>query len=146
MSMRPKKGGHQKVGYGRPPLHTRFKKRQSGNPKGRPRVTDPAQLLRREANRLVSVRSGDRIVRMTAAQAMIRNLWMLAAKGNLSAIKLVLPAIQDVQSEGMPSPSISITYDPHNMTNEQLRDFLRRRGIITGNDGGSVPWPEEPEE
>src|SRR6266566_3065012 len=25
------------VGYGKPPLHTRFKKGQSGNPRGRPR-------------------------------------------------------------------------------------------------------------
>jgi hypothetical protein len=34
------KGGDEKpyrVGYGRPPLATRFKPNQSGNPKGRPR-------------------------------------------------------------------------------------------------------------
>jgi hypothetical protein len=33
-------GGDEKpyrVGYGRPPLETRFKPNQSGNPKGRPR-------------------------------------------------------------------------------------------------------------
>ena len=30
-------GGDDKVGYGRPPKHTRFKKGQSGNPGGRPR-------------------------------------------------------------------------------------------------------------
>ncbi|TFV71241.1 hypothetical protein E4K64_27925 [Bradyrhizobium frederickii] len=39
-----------KVGYGRPPVHTRFKPGQSGNPKGRPRgslnfVTDLERTL-----------------------------------------------------------------------------------------------------
>ena len=29
--------GDDKIGYGRPPKHTRFKKGQSGNPGGRPR-------------------------------------------------------------------------------------------------------------
>ena len=29
--------GAYKVGRGKPPLHTRFKKGQSGNPKGRPK-------------------------------------------------------------------------------------------------------------
>ncbi len=30
-------GGDDKVGYGRPPKHTRYKKGQSGNPGDRPR-------------------------------------------------------------------------------------------------------------
>ena len=29
--------GPDKVGYGKPPKHTQFKKGQSGNPKGRPK-------------------------------------------------------------------------------------------------------------
>lgn len=32
----PKKPEHEAVGYGRPPVDTRFKKGQSGNPRGRP--------------------------------------------------------------------------------------------------------------
>ena len=30
-------GADYEVGYGKPPKHTRFKKGQSGNPKGRPK-------------------------------------------------------------------------------------------------------------
>src|SRR5215467_9188449 len=91
----------QKVGYGHPPMHTRFLKGQSGNPSGRPRASGPAQLLRQEANRLVSVRNGERIVRMTVLRAMVRGLWAQAAKGNPSAIKLVLAALQDVETAGI---------------------------------------------
>ena len=35
--MPPKKTLDYEVGYGKPPLHTRFQKGKSGNPKGRPR-------------------------------------------------------------------------------------------------------------
>ena len=53
------KDNDYEVGYGRPPHHSRFKKGQSGNPTGRRRYTDSErgrQLLRQEANRLVTVR------------------------------------------------------------------------------------------
>jgi hypothetical protein len=40
----------EKVGYGRPPQATRFKKGQSGNPKGRPRKRDGVEL---DLNRLL---------------------------------------------------------------------------------------------
>ena len=35
--MLPERTRHYEVGYGKPPLHTRFQKGESGNPKGRPR-------------------------------------------------------------------------------------------------------------
>ncbi len=122
------KKADQKVGYGHPPVHTRFQKGQSGNPSGRPRVTGPAQLLRQEANRLVSVRNGDQVVRMTVLRAMIRGLWAQAAKGNPSAIKLVLAALQDVENGCVGPPTIHVSYEPYNVSDAQLSDLQRRRG------------------
>jgi hypothetical protein len=57
------------VGYGKPPLHTRFRKGKSGNPHGRPEgATSLARakaLALEEAYRLVSVREGGQTMTIT---------------------------------------------------------------------------------
>src|SRR5918997_3032859 len=91
------------VGYGKPPVHTRFRKGQSGNPSGRPRrkVTERAkEIALQEAYRLVPVRDGDRIVKMPAIQAVHRSQIALAAKGNGPAQRAVLRVVQAIEKEG----------------------------------------------
>jgi hypothetical protein len=88
------------VGYGRPPHHSRFKNGQSGNPTGRRRYTDSQrgrQLLRQEANRLVTVRDGDKTFRISAFQAALRGLFFSAAKGNPSAQKTMLNSVLEIE-------------------------------------------------
>jgi hypothetical protein len=90
------------VGYGKPPIHTRFRKGQSGNPSGRPRrkSTERAKdIALREAYRLVSVRDGDKIVKIPALQAVHRSQIALAAKGNGPAQRAVLRVVQAIEKE-----------------------------------------------
>jgi len=47
----PAESKDPKVGYGRPPKHSRFKKGNSGNPKGRPRKSRNAKMVIREVLR-----------------------------------------------------------------------------------------------
>jgi Family of unknown function (DUF5681) len=79
------------VGYKKPPPQHRFQKCRSGNPRGRPRqrgkradasVLDSQALMLHEAYRLVSIREGDRFVKMPAIQAVMRGLGVAAIKGN----------------------------------------------------------------
>ena len=86
------KVGKSSVGYKKPPIDHRFKKGCSGNPGGRPRkqAAEPAQdsqksaedVLLEEAGRLVSIREGDKIVKLSTIQAVVRGLAVAAIKGD----------------------------------------------------------------
>jgi hypothetical protein len=83
MSSSPTKppGGYI-VGYGRPPLHTRFRKGVSGNPRGRPRRTAGRawELMLKELYRPLRVREGDEIRTLPGCQVSLRQMVQLAAR------------------------------------------------------------------
>ena len=91
-----------KVGYGKPPVHTRFRKGKSGNPGGRPRGMTAgriAALMLKEAYRPVNVREGDNVTRLPAIQAIVRSQIALAAKGNGPAQRSVIEAVQAIERD-----------------------------------------------
>ena len=91
-----------KVGYGKPPVHTRFRKGKSGNPGGRPRGMTAGRataLALQEAYRLVNVREGDNVITLPAIQVILRSQIALAAKGNGPAQRSVIEAVQANERE-----------------------------------------------
>jgi hypothetical protein len=90
------------TGYGKPPLHTRFRKGQSGNPAGRPRKSArpcAKELTLSEAYRAVVIKEdGDgRAEPVPALQAVLRSQVALAIKGNGPAQRAVLAAVQAIE-------------------------------------------------
>ena len=86
--------GHPEDGYvvgpGRPPLHSRFKAGQSGNPRGRPKGSlNLATIVKNEGNKKIKVKEGgrERIVSKIAATA--AQQWQKAMQGNVASAKLV---------------------------------------------------------
>lgn len=74
------------VGYKNPPLHTRFKPGQSGNKNGRPKGRRNLKHdLQSEFSERISVREGDRTVRMTKQRAMVKSVVARAIKGDVRA-------------------------------------------------------------
>ena len=98
-----------KVGYGKPPKKNRFKKGESGNPRGRPkgaksrRPALPEERLRaivlKEAYRTIDMRERDRTVSLPMAQAIIRALNVGAAKGQFRAQRLATEMLTSIERE-----------------------------------------------
>jgi hypothetical protein len=76
------------VGYGKPPQHTRFRKGQSGNPKGRPKALPSlATVVNQVFNERVAIKeNGERRV-ITKLQAALKQLANKAASGDQRAIR-----------------------------------------------------------
>jgi len=71
------------VGYGKPPRKYRFKKGQSGNPKGRPKgARSIPTLLAKELQAKVIVREGSRTKQITKLELIIRKRVNDAIQGN----------------------------------------------------------------
>ena len=83
--------GEYEVGYGRPPVQSRFKPGQSGNPRGRPRAKRNASTILKEIfNRKVIVRDGSGPRRVTLQEAMLLKFAENALKGDGKAAMLLL--------------------------------------------------------
>jgi hypothetical protein len=85
-----------KVGYGKPPKHSQFKKGQSGNPRGRrkaPRPLDFPALLKKSMTKRVKVRVGGDVAYFSKLEAAAEQLANKLASGDLRTIKMVLPIL-----------------------------------------------------
>ena len=89
--MSDKKPDESSVGYGRPPVQSRFKPGQSGNPSGRRQGCNNLNSIVRQAlTKKVTIREGDKIYKVTQFEAIMRGLALNAMKGDPKAIKTML--------------------------------------------------------
>jgi len=94
------------VGYRKPPRRSRFKKGQSGNPRGRPRGSKNISTLLREAlNEPVTVAENSGHRKITMRQAIIKQLVHQAAKANWRAMKILLDLLRDTEGQTEPAPA-----------------------------------------
>jgi hypothetical protein len=92
--MSGKRNGDYEIGYGKPPVATRFQKGTSGNPSGRPKKVaipdDPGEILQSIENEQITVTDNGRRKRMTKAEIHIRQLFTRAIRGDLRAVDLIV--------------------------------------------------------
>jgi hypothetical protein len=87
------------VGYGKPPLHTRFQKGRSGNPKGRPRgKKNVSTLLSAALDAAIIVVENGRRKKISKREAIITQLVNKSASADLKATQIVLAMLQDVEA------------------------------------------------
>jgi hypothetical protein len=80
-----------KVGYGKPPKTTRFKKGKSGNPSGRPKGSlNLATDVTAELGEHITVREDGRSRRVSKQRALIKSLMAKALQGDVRAMTSLL--------------------------------------------------------
>ncbi len=83
-----------KVGYGKPPQRTRFRKGQSGNPRGRPKGARGFKTdLRAELSEKVKVTEHGRTRHLTKQQVIVKALAAKAIRGDTRAISILIDLI-----------------------------------------------------
>ncbi len=85
------------VGYQKPPLHTRFKKGQVRNPRGRPKPKKTIiEIFKRVIAEKITVYQGDSSERITKGHAILRANFLEAIKGGRRAMDNLFRLIDQV--------------------------------------------------
>ncbi len=122
--MAPKKGSG-KVGYGKPPRETRFRKGQSGNPNGRSKGSlNMATVLLRTLREPVVVTASGRKKTITKLEAAMTQITNKAAGGDLSALKLLTALVQSAEDRIASAPKENS--DASEADQDVMRALLKR--------------------
>src|SRR4051812_35875875 len=106
----PARSDEYEVGYAKPPVATRFKSGQSGNPRGRQKGTTRAAapalnderlktIILEEAYRTINVSDQTGQIDIPMAQAVVRSLAVNAAKGSQRAQRLFTQLLSSVEKD-----------------------------------------------
>ena len=116
--------GNYRVGYGKPPVSSRFRKGRSGNPKGRPRGSKSARsLLDQALSAPVTISEGGRTRVIEQRTALFKSLVAKAIKGDARAAALVV-RLMDQFDLGVP-PS------DHQPVTRIIRTIVRPGDIVS---------------
>jgi hypothetical protein len=96
------------VGYGKPPKQTRFKKGQSGNPRGRPKGSKSLNtLITRELESHITIEQNGIKRKIARKEALVKGLINDALKGKDRPRDKVIDYVERVEAAGAKGPTKS---------------------------------------
>ena len=87
------------MGYKKPPAHTRFKKGQSGNPRGRPRQDlTAAEMFAEEFQSNISIMENGRRIRINKLRLVFKRVINQAIAGNTRPLVSILQRLNALEN------------------------------------------------
>ncbi|MGO9606487.1 MAG: DUF5681 domain-containing protein [Candidatus Binataceae bacterium] len=115
------------VGYGKPPAITRFKKGESGNPKGRPKGSrNLATLFEQELGEQIAINEGGRRRKITKQQAMVKQLVNKALSGDRALMQVLLTEIRLKEGRVESSAATTVVDEDDRKVMQQFQERMRR--------------------
>jgi len=128
-------GSAKLVGYGNPPEATRFKKGQSGNPKGRRKgALNVATVFARTLREKVIVNENGQRKTMTKFEAAIKQFVNKAASGDLRALQLLVSLSREAETRESQSQPNNLAL---NESDQKVIEGILKRFQTTDVQGGS---------
>lgn len=119
------------VGYGRPPLHTRFQPGQSGKPRGRPRGSRNLKTeLEEELQERIALREGGERRTVSKQRAMLKRLMEKALQDDVRAATLVISMVVRFLDQSEPEEDLAPLADGDRAI---LDAFLARGEPVPGD-------------
>ena len=121
------------IGRGRPPVHSRFKPGQSGNPQGRRKgARNKRTVVEQALNKRITIREDGRKRSLSKFEVLVLTMLNKALQGD---VKTQIALFGLLRSFGMigeePEPTATEPVTAHD--DEIIADFLRRHGASTEN-------------
>jgi hypothetical protein len=109
-----------------PPVEHRFKPKQSGNRKGRPKgMKNQNTILTEQFKRTIEVRENGTVRRISQLEALFLRLWQNAFAGKKWATELLLELYADLATSPKPLPEITSDMDAQRLL-RIYQEALRR--------------------